>query len=133
MKNIFDIEGKVALVTGSTGALGSTFARGLAAHGATVILNGRNKQKLDQKVSLLNSEGLKAFGYVFDVTNSEQVNEAISKIEEELGPSIYWSTMPEQTFVLHLEDFKDEDWNTVIGINLTGAYLVAKAVCSIND
>jgi len=127
VKSIFNIKDKVALVTGSTGALGSTFARGLAAHGAVVILNGRNKDKLDQKVSQLKSEGVKAFGYVFDVTNSEQVNDAISKIEKEVGPIDILVNNAGTNLRAPLEDFKDEDWNTVIGINLTGAYLVAKA------
>ena len=79
MKNIFIIKGKVALVTGSTGALGNTFARGLAQHGATVILNGRNNAKLVEKVQELVDEGFKAYGFAFDVTRSEEINVAISR------------------------------------------------------
>ena len=128
MKNIFSIEGKVALVTGSTGALGNTFARGLAQHGATVILNGRNNAKLVEKVQELVDEGFKAYGFAFDVTRSEEINLAISRIEEEIGPVDILVNNAGINLRASLEEFKNEDWDKVIGINLTGPYLVAKAV-----
>ena len=128
VKNMFNIEEKIALVTGSTGALGNTFARGLAQHGATVILNGRNKEKLDLKVQELNDEGFRAFGFAFDVTNSNQVNNAVGEIEKEIGPIDILVNNAGITLRAPLDQFKDEDWDTVIGINLTGPYIVAKAV-----
>ena len=128
MRNIFEIEGKVALVTGSTGALGNTFARGLAQHGATVILNGRNKAKLAKQVQGLVDEGFRVYGFAFDVTRSEEVNRAVSRIEYEVGPIDILVNNAGINLRASLEQFKDEDWDTVIGINLTGPYLVAKAV-----
>ena len=128
MKNIFNIKGKVALVTGSTGALGNTFARGLAEHGATVILNGRNSAKLNEKVQELIDEGFRAYGFAFDVTRSEEISLAISRIEEEVGPVDILVNNAGINLRAPLEEFKDEDWDKVIGINLTGPYLVAKAV-----
>ncbi len=128
MKNIFNIKGKVALVTGSTGALGNTFARGLAQHGATVILNGRNSAKLNDKVQELIDEGFRAYGFAFDVTRSEEISLAISRIEEEVGPVDILVNNAGINLRAPLEEFKDEDWDKVIGINLTGPYLVAKAV-----
>lgn len=128
MKNIFNIKGKVALVTGSTGALGNTFARGLAQHGATVILNGRNNAKLVEKVQELVDEGFKAYGFAFDVTRSEEINVAISRIENEVGPVDILVNNAGINLRASLEEFKNEDWDKVIGINLTGPYLVAKAV-----
>jgi gluconate 5-dehydrogenase len=128
MKNIFNIKGKVALVTGSTGALGNTFARGLAQHGATVILNGRNNAKLNEKVQELIDEGFKAYGFAFDVTRSEEINVAISRVENEVGPVDILVNNAGINLRASLEEFKNEDWDKVIGINLTGPYLVAKAV-----
>ena len=93
MKNIFKIEGKVALVTGSTGALGFTFARGLAQHGTTVILNGRNQIKLILKVQELKDEGLNAFGYVFDSDSG-------------LGPDLHFDFDPDVDFELTQCDFE---------------------------
>jgi gluconate 5-dehydrogenase len=128
MKNIFNIKGKVALVTGSTGALGNTFARGLAQQGATVILNGRNNAKLVEKVQELVDEGFKAYGSAFDVTLSEEINLAISRIEKEVGPVDILVNNAGINLRASLEEFKDEDWDKVMGVNLTGPYLVAKAV-----
>ena len=128
VKNIFDIQGKIALVTGSTGGLGSTFARGLAEHGATVILNGRDRERLARKVAELESEALKAHGYAFDITDSDKVEQAVAKIENEVGPIDILVNNAGITLRAPLEEFSDADWNKVIGINLTGAFIVARAV-----
>ncbi len=128
MKNIFNVEGKVALVTGATGALGNSFAWGLARHGATVVLNGRNSDLLKEKILELKGEGFKASGYVFDVTDSKAVNKAVLDIENELGPIDILVNNAGINLRAPLEDFDDEDWNRVIGTNLTGAYIVGKAV-----
>jgi gluconate 5-dehydrogenase len=128
MKNIFSVEGKIALVTGSTGGLGYTFAKGLAAHGAVVILNGRDEEKLEKKVSELRGNGFNVHGYVFDITITEQVNQAVERIEKEVGPVDFLVNNAGINLRAPLEEFKDEDWEKVIGVNLSGAYRVAKAV-----
>lgn len=128
MRNIFDVRGKIALVTGSTGGLGSTFARGLAEHGATVVLNGRNEEKLSQQVNEIRSEGYQAFGYAFDITDSNQVDRAVKRIEQEVGPVDILVNNAGITLRAPLEEFTEADWNKVIGINLTGAFIVARAV-----
>jgi gluconate 5-dehydrogenase len=128
VKNIFNVSGKIALVTGSTGGLGNTFARGLAQHGATVILNGRNKEKLDRKVNELKKEGFLAYGFAFDVRDSEQVNRAVVEIEKEIGPIDILVNNAGITIRAPLDEFSDEDWDAVIGTNLTGAFVVARAV-----
>ncbi len=128
MRDIFNIEGKVALVTGSTGALGNAFTRGLAQHGATVILNGRNKAKLALKVQELIDEGFKAYGFAFDVTQSEEISLAIFQIEKEVGAVDILVNNAGINLRAPLEAYKEEDWDKIIGINLTGPYLVAKAV-----
>jgi gluconate 5-dehydrogenase len=128
VKSIFSIEGKIALVTGSTGALGMAFARGLAEQGATVILNGRNKEKLNVKVQELENAGFKAFGYVFDVTKVEEVNQAVLDIERKIGHIDILVNNAGITVRAPLDEFRDEDWQKIIGVNLTGAYIVSKAV-----
>jgi gluconate 5-dehydrogenase len=128
MKNIFSVESKIALVTGSTGALGFTFARGLARHGATVILNGRDHEKLKQKVQILKEEGLDVYGYPFDITMSEKINQSVRDMEDEVGPIGILVNNAGINLRAPLEEFSDEDWNRVIETNLTGPFLVAKAV-----
>jgi gluconate 5-dehydrogenase len=126
--DLFDVEGKIALITGSTGGLGSSFAEGLAQKGATVILNGRNAAKLKQQAAAFKEKGFKAFAYVFDITNSDEINKAVAAIEQEVGTIDILVNNAGINLRAPLEDFKDEDWDKVIGINLTGAYKVAKAV-----
>lgn len=126
--NIFSIEGKIALVTGSTGGLGFAFARGLAYHGARVILNGRNPDKLQARLEELKKEGFKASGYLFDVSKAEETNSAIKLIEKDVGPVDILVNNAGITVRTVLEEFKDDDWENIMGVNLTGAYLVAKAV-----
>jgi len=128
VKNLFSIEGKIALVTGSTGGLGFAFAKGLAHYGAKVILNGRNSEKLQTRLLELEKEGYKASGYVFDVSRAEQVNAAIQKMEKEVGPIDILVNNAGINLRTVLDEFKDEDWETIMGVNLTGAYLVAKAL-----
>jgi len=128
VKNIFNIKDRVALITGATGALGNTFARSLAEHGARVILNGRNKEKLDKEVLKLKDEGLNVYSYSFDVTNSTQVNSAIERVEQEVGPVEILVNNAGINLRAPLDEFSEDDWNAVISTNLTGAYIVAKAV-----
>jgi len=128
VKNIFSIEGKIALVTGSTGGLGFVFAKGLAHQGAKVILNGRNSEKLKARLQELEKEGFNASGYVFDVSQAEEVNASIQKMEKDVGPIDILVNNAGITVRTVLEEFKDENWENILGVNLTGAYLVAKAV-----
>jgi gluconate 5-dehydrogenase len=128
MENLFSVQGKTALVTGSTGALGFTFAKGLARYGAKVVLNGRNEQKLELVTGSLRKEGLDVYGYSFDVTESNQVNHSIAQIEEQVGPIEILVNNAGITKRAPLENFREEDWRTIIDTNLTGPFLVAKAV-----
>jgi gluconate 5-dehydrogenase len=87
MTNLFDIKGKIALITGSTHGLGMAMAKGLGQAGATIIVNGNSsQQKIDDAVAELKSEGINAIGYKFNVTDEKEVITAIQKIESEVGP-----------------------------------------------
>ena len=80
---LFDVSGKKVLITGSTGGLGSSFAKGMAENGAVVILNSRNTEKLRMQLKQFRNEGFKAYGYAFDVTDSAQINNAVEQINSE--------------------------------------------------
>ena len=126
--NLFGLEGKVALVTGAVQGLGFTMAAGLGQSGAKVVFNGRNADKVARAKKEYEALGIQAFGYVFDVTDSEEVEIAIAKIEEEVGPIEILINNAGIMKKAPLEDLEDSDWQQVIDINLTAPFKVAKAV-----
>ncbi len=126
--SLFDLAGKVILVTGSTGGLGSAIARGLAENGATVVLNGRNREKLDATVEGFREAGLDAHGAVFDVTDFDSIHARIKRIESGIGPIEVLVNNAGITRRASLEVLEESDWREVIDTNLTAAFLVAKAV-----
>ncbi|MHA7943667.1 gluconate 5-dehydrogenase [Formosa sp. 3Alg 14/1] len=126
---LFNVKGKVALVTGSTHGLGMAMARGLGLAGATIIVNGNSSQeKIDNALKIYKSEGINAFGYKFNVTVEDDVIEAVSKIETEVGPIdilINNAGIIKRTPLLDMEvaDFKE-----VIDIDLVSPFIVSKHV-----
>jgi len=128
MKNLFDISGKVALVTGSGQGIGYTLAKGLAGAGCTVVLNDVIEERLNASVAKLKEEGYNAHGFVFDVTNEDQILAAVEKIKKEVGEIDILVNNAGIQIRGPLEDFKLEDWNKLLSINLTGAFLVSKSV-----
>ncbi|MEF9949652.1 MAG: SDR family NAD(P)-dependent oxidoreductase, partial [Mucinivorans sp.] len=84
MKNLFDLTGKVALVTGATHGLGMAMATALAEAGAVLVVNDLSREKLDHAIKEYASHGIKAHGYIFDVTNEEAVVQAVAQITKEV-------------------------------------------------
>ena len=127
--NLFNIEGKIALITGSTHGLGMAMARGLGLAGATIVVNGNSSQeKIDIAVKAHQKEGISAMGYKFNVTNEQEVINAIQKIEKEVGPIdilINNAGIIKRTPLLDMEvaDFKE-----VIDIDLVSPFIVSKHV-----
>jgi gluconate 5-dehydrogenase len=128
MNALFDLKGRVALITGSGQGIGFGIARGLGQAGATVILNGRNEERLNRAVLTLSSEGLKAFGYSFDVSDSKQVDQKISTIEREVGGIDILVNNAGIQRRGPLETFEEPVWEEMIQTNLTAVFLMGKRV-----
>ena len=125
---LFEIKDKKILVTGSTGGIGYVMALGLAKAGASVILNGRTAEKVEMAVKSFHDLGLSASGYAFDISLAGEVEVGIQQIEQDLGNI---DVLVNNAGIQHrapLEEFKLEDWDRVIHTNLTGAFVVSKAV-----
>ncbi len=84
--NLFDLKGKRALITGGTHGLGMAMAKGLALAGAELIINGTTPEKMEDALKSYHDDGLKATGYLFDVTDESAVMEFVENIEKEVGP-----------------------------------------------
>lgn len=128
MNALFDLTGKIALITGSSQGIGFGIARGLGQAGATIILNGRDEEKLKRAVTTLSQGGLKVFGYPFDVSDSKQIDKKISDIEREVGPIHILVNNAGIQRRGPLETFEESAWREVIETNLTAVFLMTKRV-----
>lgn len=127
--SLFDLTGKVALVTGATHGLGMAMAKGIGKAGATVIINGKSSQeKIDKAVEIFKSERIQAFGYRFDVTNEEEVQKAIAMIENEVGPIDILVNNAGIIKRTPLVDMEVADFEQVIKVDLVSPFIVSKAV-----
>ena len=127
--SLFDLTGKVALVTGATHGLGMAMAKGIGQAGATVIINGNSSQeKIDNVVEIFKSEWIQAFGYRFDVTNEEEVQKAIARIENEVGPIDILVNNAGIIKRTPLVDMEVADFEQVIKVDLVSPFIVSKAV-----
>lgn len=124
---LFNLEGRIALITGSSQGIGFALARGLAEQGATVIINGRDRGKVDQAVTLLEDDGHKVFASAFDVTNAAEVRAAIEMIEEEIGALDILVNNAGMQYRAPLEDFPIEKWQQLLETNISSAFYVGQA------
>lgn len=127
--NLFDLSGKVALITGGTHGLGQAMAIGIGKAGATLVINGASSQtKLDKAVEEYKALGLKAHGYLFDVTNEEKVIENIAKIEKEVGNIDVLVNNAGIIKRTPLEEMEVADFEQVIKVDLVSPFIMSKHV-----
>ena len=126
--SLFSLDGRLALVTGSGQGIGFALARGLAEHGASVVLNGRDPGKVDGAVAKLRDADFKAHASTFDVTDFQAVNADIARIEAEIGAIDILINNAGIQFRAPLEDFPEEQWERLFKTNVSGAFHADKAV-----
>jgi gluconate 5-dehydrogenase len=124
----FDLSNRRALVTGAGGGLGFAIATGLARAGAHVVLNGRNRDKLDAAKESLESDGVTAHVAAFDVTDARAVNDAIEDIERRIGPLDIVVNNAAMNRRQQLADVSDGHWRELMAANLDAPFFVARAV-----
>lgn len=124
----FDLSGNVALVTGAHRGLGFAIAEGLARAGATVVLNGRQRETLAAATQSLAAQGLTVQNAVFDVTDRAAVAATVAAIEREHGRlDILFNNAGIQRRHAFAE-FPQEDWDALIATNLTAPFIVSQTV-----
>jgi len=128
-QELFNIKGKVALVTGSTHGLGMAMAMGLGKAGATIVVNGNSSQeKIDNAVSEYKKEGINAVGYKFNVAEESDVIAAIKKIETEVGNIDILVNNAGIIKRTPLAEMEVEDFKQVLDIDLVSPFIVSKHV-----
>jgi len=127
-KSMFNLDGRLALITGSGQGIGLTLARGLAEHGASVVLNGRDAGKIGSAVEKLREAGCKAHASVFDVTDFRAVAADVDRIEAGIGAIDILINNAGVQFRAPLEEFPEEQWERLFKTNVSGAFHAGKAV-----
>ena len=129
MKDLFDLKGKVAIVTGGNGGIGLGIARGLASAGANVAIAARNEAKTAEAVKGLQEEfGVKVIGVKVDVREERQVKDMAKKVLDTFGRiDILFNNAGTNIRKLPQEYVVDE-WEEVLNVNLRSAFLCSQAV-----
>ena len=128
LSSLFSLTGRTALVTGSSGGIGLTMARALCEAGATVILNGRDEERLRLRQDELKADGFDVGIAQFDVTNSREIEQAVGEVERQYGRI---DILINNAGIQHrapLHEFPEDAFRRVIDTNLTSAFLVGKTV-----
>ncbi len=124
----FRLDGRIALVTGSSTGIGLALARGLGQAGATVVLNARQAPRLREAAAVLRSEGLTAHEHAFDVTDAPAVEAAVASIEAEVGPIDILVNNAGMTRRGAFHELTQADWQSVMRTNVDSAFVVGQAV-----
>ncbi|MFS4455955.1 gluconate 5-dehydrogenase [Maribacter sp. 2304DJ31-5] len=127
--DMFDLTGKIALVTGATHGLGMAIAKGLGNAGATIAVNGHSsKEKIAAAVKAYQSLGINAHGYLFDVTNEEAVKSAVKIIHKELGGIDILVNNAGIIKRTPMADMEVSDFKAVVDVDLVGPFIMSKYV-----
>ena len=127
VRDLFDLSGKVAVVTGGGSGIGRQMAEGLAEAGADLVLCARKAERCEQAAAELEQLGVRALGLACDVRDPDQIQAVVRRTLDELGhvdvlvnnAGTVWGATP--------EDMPLEGWQKVVDVNLTGAFLFAQA------
>ena len=125
---LFDLTGKTALITGSSQGIGFALARGLAAAGAAIIVNGRDEAKLADAAQRLQAEGATVHQLPFDACDHDAVKAAVDGFEAEVGPIDILFNNAGMQHRAPLEDFPDEAFDRILATNVKTVFNVGQAV-----
>jgi 2-dehydro-3-deoxy-D-gluconate 5-dehydrogenase len=125
---LFDLRGKVAIVTGGNGGIGLGIARGLADAGADIAVVGRNEDKSNAAVADLKARGVRAIAVAADVTDKTAVADMIARVNRDLGRIDILVNNAGINIRKPPHALELDEWSSVIDTNLTSAFLCSKAV-----
>jgi len=125
MNKLFDLTGRLALITGSSRGIGRAIAEGYLAAGARVVINGRDKDAVAAAVKALGSNAIAA---PFDVTDKAAVEAAVDKIEKDLGSIDILVNNAGMTKRMPFTEFPEADWRQIMATNLDSVFFVTQSV-----
>ena len=128
MANMFDLSGKVALVTGASSGLGVQFAKALAGQGADIAICARRVERLEAVKAEIEAMGVRCYAHRCDVLNVDDIKEMVKDVEAFYGKIDILINNAGVGDVAPAEEMTDETWRKVLGTNLDAVYFVAREV-----
>ena len=125
--NLFDLSGKVALVTGGNGGIGLGMAEGMASCGASIVIAGRNAEKAAAALETLHAHGAPAAFIAADVTKKTDCVALIAQAEAQFGRVDILVNNAGTSIRKMPQDFTEDEWHQVLDTNLTSAFLCSQA------
>ena len=127
-RNLFNLKGKVALVTGGNGGLGLGMALGLAEAGANIAIAARNPDKTSDAIKQIECVGVRAISVPTDVTKETEIESMISQTLNKLGQIDILVNNSGVTMRKEPEDLSGDEWDHVLNVNLRACFLASKTV-----
>jgi len=135
MNNLFDLKGRIAIVTGGAGLLASEHAVALSNYGAFVVLADVNLEKCDEAAAKLSSNNINIVSKYCDVTSPESWKKLLKEVLDEFGKidvlvnnAGFTNQNRSANFDASFENFPLEDWNAIMNVNLTGTFLGCQVI-----
>ncbi|MFC7441089.1 SDR family oxidoreductase [Laceyella putida] len=128
VQDLFDLTGKVALITGGGRGLGKQIAEAFGEAGCKVAICSRKLENCEETVSVLRESGIQALAYRCDVTNQEEINRTVDSVLKDCGKIDILVNNSGATWGAPIEEMPLEAWNKVMNVNVTGTFLMSKAV-----
>ena len=127
-RNLFNLKGKVALVTGGNGGLGLGMALGLAEAGANIAIAARNPDKTSDAIKQIEGVGVRAISVPTDVTKETEIESMISQTLDKVGQIDILVNNSGVTMRKEPEDLSGDEWDHVLNVNLRACFLASKTV-----
>ena len=128
MNQLFDLKGKIALITGASSGLGVQFAKALATQGANVVISARRVEKLEQVKKEIEAMGVQCLAVKCDVANNDEIISMVAKIKEKFGRIDILVNNAGVGKAIPADEQTDDEWISMININLNSVYFVAREV-----
>lgn len=128
MKDMFNLSGKIAIVTGGAGGIGEALALGLGIHGATVVVSSRNQEAINAVARrITNESGNAAIAIPVDVTDESSVVQLVEKVQQQYGRIDIMVNAMGMNIKREAFDYPVEDWDKLFSVNVKGTMLACKA------
>jgi gluconate 5-dehydrogenase len=122
--NLFDLTGKVSLVTGAGSGLGRIFCEAMAEHGSDVVCSDINEAWAEETAGIIAKYGVKTLVVKADVSKQDEVKALFRKVDQKFGKlDVLFNNAGIATKGAKIHEMRLEDWNKVIGVNLTGVFI----------